>query len=132
MTPDIPDPELVRLFEEERREAEGAAPDLGALLARPTRRPERLPAIRVVALAAALAAVATGALLLRTSPRPGGAGTSADLPPAGRELANWKPPTDVLLATAGSDLWRRIPVLAPRVPAVDLGVPLEATKGVER
>jgi hypothetical protein len=132
MTSDIPDPELVRLFEEERRDAEATAPDFGALLARPGRRPARLPAIRLVALAATLAALATAALLLRTSLRSSQSAASADLPPAGRELAYWKAPTDVLLATPGSDLWRRVPLLVPRAPVFDLGAPFEATKGVER
>jgi hypothetical protein len=132
MRPEVPDSELVRLFEQERRDTEAGAPDLGALLARPRRRAVRLPAVRLVALAATLAAVVSAATLLRISLRSSRAAGSADLPPAARELANWKAPTDVLLATPGSDLWRRVPLLAPRVPALDLGAPLEATKGVER
>jgi hypothetical protein len=130
MTSEIPDPDLTRLFESERLDAEASAPDLDELLARPRRRP-RPGAIRLVALSAALVALAAAALLVRTASRPGRARESADASPASVQLADWKAPTDILLATPGSDLWTRVPTLAPRVPAPRTGVFLEVTKGVE-
>ena len=129
MRTDVPDPELSRLFREERLDTEAAAPVLGALLARASRRRAGASTIRRLMWAAALAAAAVAVTLcLRISSPP-----SRTEPPRGAiQLAEWKAPTDVLLATPGFDLWTRVPVLAPHVRAPETGVSLEATKGVER
>jgi hypothetical protein len=132
MRREVPDSELARLFHEERRDAEAAAPEPGALLARPRRRrPAGARLVRRAALAAARAVIAA-ALLLRTRSFRGHAPQAAGLPPAARQLAAWRAPTDVLLRTPGSDLWTRVPVLAPRSSVPEPGIFLEATKGVER
>jgi len=119
------DSELERLFREERRSAEAAAPHADILLSRlKRRRPAGRPSVgRAALVLAPVLILAVGALFLRSR-----AHRADELPAAAARLASWKAPTDALLWT--SDLWKRIPVLAPRAPAP--GLSLEPAKGVER
>ena len=64
--------------------------------------------------AAASAALAAGLYLLRPPPEP-------RMPSNAPTLADWKPPTDVLLQTPGAELLGRLPVLLPSVPGGDAG-----------
>ena len=130
------DPEIARLFEAERLADEAAAPDLDALLARPARRQEsEARGIRRVALGAAafLAATVVVVVLRSSSPRhPTVPEAAAALSPAATELASWKAPTDALLRTPGSDLWTSVPEIANPTGALETGIRLATTKGVER
>ena len=133
MTTDPRDDEIARRFEERRLADEAGAPDLGALLARHgRRRPAGARATRRIAIGAAtLAAAAAAVVIVVRSTSPGTAPESSDLPPITMALASWKAPTDTLLQTPGSDLWTSVPDLAT-APALENGIPLETTKGVER
>jgi hypothetical protein len=135
MKSESPDAIIARLFEEERRADEAAAPDLARLLARSRRRSEDARAVRRSAfLAAALAATVAAALLVLRPARPRGptpeGADIAGLAPAAVQLANWKAPTDAFLRTSGSDLWSRVPVLLPRESALETRTVTEPTKGV--
>jgi hypothetical protein len=135
MTTDPRDDEIARRFEERRLADEAGAPELPTLLARPPRRHAvQVRAFRRLAFgAAALAAAVSAVFVLRNvRPRQGGTPESSDLPAAAVELAAWKAPTDTLLQTPGADLWTSVPELAPEASALETGIPLATTKGVER
>ena len=109
------DREIARLFEEQRRADEAAAPAFRELLARP--RARRAPLARWIrrpALAAAAVAVVAAALLLRRPPPP--RAPESALPAVATTLASWKAPTDFLLQTPGAELLGRLPVLVSPAP----------------
>jgi anti-sigma-K factor RskA len=123
------DPEITRLFDEQRRADEATAPALRELLARPRglQATGRRGAWRIALVAVTVAAAIAGALLLRPARH---LGQETELPPAASQLASWKAPTDALLKTPGSDLWTRVPVLISRSSQVDPSHPVQTTKGV--
>jgi hypothetical protein len=126
------DPETLRSFEEERLGDEASAPDLEALLARPSgRRRVQVRTARRIAIAAATFAAAAVLLVIRVRVTPSRTvPESSALSPEAIALVTWKSPTDTLLETPGSDLWTQVPDLAPPVPAVEEHIPVSPTKGV--
>jgi hypothetical protein len=111
------DTELRRLFHELRDREESQAPPFSALRSRPRAASSQVPR----ALFAAAAAIAVLLLfLVRTGPRAAGPTPS---------LADWTPPTDFLLRTAGDELMKENPALFERIPNYENGTPLKFEKG---
>ena len=113
---DDEDRELRRWFAAQRREELEAAPPFRRVwaAARARRRPR--PRVRFAAAAVALAIL--GLLWLR--PDRGPAPESGTSP----SIAQWRSPTDFLLATPGRELLSTIPALGgPAIPRLGLPVP---------
>ena len=113
------DPELRRRFAAQRREELEAAPSFGRVwaAARAKRRPRRRLRLVVAAVALALAAL----LWLRPDQGP------APEPRTALPIAEWKSPTEFLLATPGRELLSTVPALGG--PAMlDLGPPVPPPK----
>lgn len=100
------DQQLHALFQQARREEAEAAPAFAATLARAraARRPRRLRAGLVAALAIAGGIVAL--LILRGRPDMTAAG------PVDLAAVRWTAPTDFLLETPGAELLRTVPRIA--------------------
>ena len=109
--------EIRRLFHELRQREESQAPPFSVLRNRPRTASPGTPR----ALLAAAAAIAVLLLfLLRTGPN------AADRSPS---LADWTPPTNFLLRTAGDELMEERPALFERIPDYRNGTLLKFEKG---
>jgi hypothetical protein len=113
-----PDDDLKKLFEEARRESEGAAPPFRRVV---ERRPARSPVIpRPIRLAlAGAAAVVVVVIGVRSFRRP------PEIPLA--RIETWRAPTDFLLEPSFTDPFNTLPTLAAPVP--DYSSLLAETKG---
>jgi hypothetical protein len=134
MTYDAGDRQLSRLFEEERRADESAAPALEALLARsPRRRADARDPLAALSLAAAVAGVIAAAALVARSGALREAATASAASGA-MQIAEWRSPTAFLLRTPGAELLSEVPTLSalPVPLSSAAGAPPESTKGVER
>jgi hypothetical protein len=111
------DDDLRRLFDEARRADEEKAPPFRIVLGRPGSRArvERIP-LGILAAAAAILAFAVSLALFRPEP------------PAPIRIADWRSPTDFLLAPPYPDLFGSPPSLPEPVP--DYSPLLASQKGV--
>lgn len=130
MTSKDPEREVARALEEMRKSHETSAPSFHAMLKNArARRPQRSAIVPILTVACLLVIVGGSLLLVpRHSPpsrRPDSAMSSSEA-----SLMAWRSPTDSLLDTPGSEIWRGLPRLAEPLPSSPAANSPSPKKGV--
>ena len=123
--------EIASTLEQLRKADEASAPPFHAMLTRARAgRVSRRFAIGRVLAAATLLVVIVGLAVFESKHPPVSRRPASALSSAEASLENWESPTDFLLDTPASELWRGLPRLADPLPANLPTVPPSSKKGV--